>query len=236
LGRIPGFSLSFLLFYLAFFLLLSRLAFLVVFLITLHSFLLFFFLYTGYRFGMPELVDPDTPQSVRTRTGFDGEEYELVFSDEFNVDGRTFYPGDDPYWEAVDLWYWATNDQEWYDPGQITTANGSLQITMEEVTWHGLPYRSGMLQSWNKFCFSSGYIEVSLTLPGPNENTQGYVRCLPLLLLSSLSIMRDLIKFCDLFRFFFVCLFLVARRLDHGQSRPTRIRRYDRRDMAVFVR
>ncbi|TDL19136.1 SKN1-domain-containing protein [Rickenella mellea] len=31
-----------------------------------------------------------------------------------------------------------------------------------------------MLQSWNKFCFTSGYIEVSLSLPGPNEETQGY--------------------------------------------------------------
>lgn len=33
---------------------------------------------------------------------------QLVFSDEFNVDGRTFYPGDDPYWEAVDLHYWVS--------------------------------------------------------------------------------------------------------------------------------
>jgi beta-glucanase (GH16 family) len=32
-----------------------------------------------------------------------------------------------------------------------------------------------MLQSWNKFCFSSGYIEVAVTLPGPDENTEGYV-------------------------------------------------------------
>ncbi|KAF9461053.1 beta-glucan synthesis-associated [Collybia nuda] len=39
---------------------------------------------------------------------------------------------------------------------------------------HLLDYRSGMLQSWNKFCFSSGYIEVSVVLPGPDENTQGY--------------------------------------------------------------
>ena len=65
---------------------------------------------TASRFGMPQLVDPDTPDSAKTRTGFDGEEYELVFSDEFNVDGRTFYPGDDPYWEAVDLHYWPTGD------------------------------------------------------------------------------------------------------------------------------
>lgn len=37
------------------------------------------------------------------------QEYQLVFSDEFNLDGRTFYPGDDPYFEAVDLNYHATS-------------------------------------------------------------------------------------------------------------------------------
>jgi hypothetical protein len=73
-----------------------------------------------------------------------------VFSDEFNTDGRSFYPGgpycslsflylssfiliDDPFWEAVDLQYWPTSDIEWYDPGQITTQNGSLIINMVEV-------------------------------------------------------------------------------------------------------
>lgn len=56
--------------------------------------------------GIPSLVDSDTPTSVYTRTGFDGKLYDLVFSDEFNVDGRSFYPGDDPFWEAADLHYW----------------------------------------------------------------------------------------------------------------------------------
>lgn len=46
--------------------------------------------------GLPSLVDDTTPMSAYTRTGFDGEEYDLVFSDEFNTDGRTFWPGDDP--------------------------------------------------------------------------------------------------------------------------------------------
>lgn len=123
---------------------------------------------------MPELIDKDTPDSAKKRTGFDGEEYELVFSDEFETDGRTFWPGDDPYWEAVNLWYGATGDIEWYDPGQITTKDGKLSILIENVATHGLDYRSGMLQSWNKFCFTSGYIEVSMTLPGPNSNTTGY--------------------------------------------------------------
>lgn len=44
-------------------------------------------------FQMPDLIDTETPQDARTRTGFDGQPYELVFSDEFNTPGRTFYPG-----------------------------------------------------------------------------------------------------------------------------------------------
>ena len=66
--------------------------------------------------NMPTLIDADTPQDVRTRIGTDGKQYNLIFSDEFNRDGRTFWPGDDPFWEAVDLHYWATNDVEWYNP------------------------------------------------------------------------------------------------------------------------
>lgn len=120
--------------------------------------------------NFPTLVDRDTPENVMSRTGFDGNEYTLVFSDEFESDGRTFYPGDDPYWEAVDLHYWPTGDFEWYDPGQVTTKDGKLVIEMREQPTHGLNFRSGMLQSWNKFCFSqSAYIEVSVSLPGNNR-------------------------------------------------------------------
>lgn len=53
------------------------------------------------------LIDKDTPASALTRIGItgsnEGVEYELVFSDEFEVDGRSFWDGDDPFWEAVDL-------------------------------------------------------------------------------------------------------------------------------------
>ncbi|GAA6029611.1 hypothetical protein JCM8097_000962 [Rhodosporidiobolus ruineniae] len=51
------------------------------------------------------LIDKDTPDSALTKQGFLGKELQLVFSDEFNEDGRLFYPGMDPYWEAVDLHY-----------------------------------------------------------------------------------------------------------------------------------
>jgi hypothetical protein len=55
------------------------------------------------------LIDHETPTEVLTKTSYTNskEQLQLVFSDEFNTEGRSFYPGDDPYWEAVDLHYWA---------------------------------------------------------------------------------------------------------------------------------
>ena len=58
------------------------------------------------------LVDPDTPDSAQTKQSVDGKTMKLVFSDEFNQDGRTFYEGDDPFFQAVDLWYGVTQDLE----------------------------------------------------------------------------------------------------------------------------
>ena len=94
--------------------------------------------------GHRGLIDVDTPREAYTKTSWHtGETFELVFSDEFNVDGRTFYPGDDPYWEAVDLHYWATNNLEWYDPAAITTQDGSLVITLERKETHNLHFQGG---------------------------------------------------------------------------------------------
>ncbi|KAH9808976.1 family 16 glycoside hydrolase [Melampsora americana] len=116
--------------------------------------------------GLPQLIDATTPDNAKTRTGFDGQKYNLVFSDEFNTDGRTFWPGDDPFWEAVDLHYWQTTNFEWYDPDAVTTKDGNLVIQLSQEPIHNLNVRSGMIQSWNKFCFTEGYIEVNISLPG----------------------------------------------------------------------
>ena len=48
-------------------------------------------------YGNWGLVDQDTPDEAYTKKDWkDGKDWVLVFSDEFNQDGRTFYPGDDP--------------------------------------------------------------------------------------------------------------------------------------------
>lgn len=110
----------------------------------------------------------------------------MQFSDEFNRDGRTFYSDDDPYFQAVDLWYGVTQDLEvrkpnlcmaelrliilqWYDPDAVTTKDGALNIRFDAFQNHGLNYRSGMLQSWNQMCFQGGHLEASISLPGRGD-------------------------------------------------------------------
>lgn len=117
------------------------------------------------------LIDLETPQSAYTKPSYQdsSSELQLVFSDEFNTDGRTFYPGDDPFWEAMDLHYWQTGNLEWYDPAAITTKDGSLVISFTEKETHGLNYQGGLMSTWNKFCFTGGLIETSVTLPGANN-------------------------------------------------------------------
>ncbi|KAH9944326.1 glycoside hydrolase family 16 protein [Epithele typhae] len=116
------------------------------------------------------LIDLETPQDAYSKNDYvNGQQWELVFSDEFNTDGRYFYPGDDPYWEAVDLHYWQTNNLEWYDPEAITTRNGALEITLSKKPNHDLSYTGGMMSTWNKFCFTGGLVEASVMLPGANN-------------------------------------------------------------------
>lgn len=66
-----------------------------------------------------DLVDPDTPDDVKQWTSpVDGTRYSLVFSDEFDLEGRQFQDGQDPFWEAVDLHDAKNLDLNWYSPGE----------------------------------------------------------------------------------------------------------------------
>lgn len=125
------------------------------------------------------MIDPDTPLDKRSTTSSKGVKMSLVFSDEFEQEGRTFFKDDDPFFEAMDLYYWQTGDYEIYKPEMVNTSNGRLMLHMERyVNSTGAPLKSGMIQSWNKFCFQGGKIEIKAALPGfgmPRDQlSQGY--------------------------------------------------------------
>lgn len=77
------------------------------------------------------LIDKDTPSEAYTYKSYhDESEMVLVFSDEFNQDDRSFYPGDDPFWEGVDLHYWGT-------VSRFVVPKGGLYILCR-TTWNGM--------------------------------------------------------------------------------------------------
>jgi len=140
--------------------------------------------------GFPETCcwcDEATPEEVQTITGpTDGAAYHLVFSDEFNTPGRTFANGDDAKWTALEVGDTANQGVAFYLPDQATveidseaTGEGkgasALLITTADrphtgdspTGEHGvkMPYQSAMLQSWNKFCFTSGIVEYKARQP-----------------------------------------------------------------------
>mmetsp|Transcript_23039 Transcript_23039/g.45542 ORF Transcript_23039/g.45542 Transcript_23039/m.45542 type:complete len:502 (-) Transcript_23039:357-1862(-) len=129
-------------------------------------------------------VDPDTPSDafVSKIMGQD-KPYELVMSDEFNRPGRSFVDGRDPKWTALDRPDTVNDPLQYYHSSMVTTSNGMLNITtINEPTsytaWNEVTrseqnftrfYKSGMLQGWNKFCFTGGIVELSVQLPGPGN-------------------------------------------------------------------
>mmetsp|Transcript_1951 Transcript_1951/g.2742 ORF Transcript_1951/g.2742 Transcript_1951/m.2742 type:complete len:633 (-) Transcript_1951:213-2111(-) len=126
----------------------------------------------------PTEAPTEAPSSAPTmETG----NFELVFSDEFNVAGRSFADGKDPRWTSLDKNDYTNAALHYYSPDNaVTNSEGQLVITSEAkntdiigfndrkgekeiITKH---FKSAMVQSWNKFCFTGGIIETRVQLPG----------------------------------------------------------------------
>ena len=118
------------------------------------------------------MVDPDTPTAaLRTSSLGGGAAFNLVFSDEFERDGRRFGQGADPKWVAINSYNQGTLDLEGYNEDQASTSGGRLHINASADITVDLggtprPFSSAMLQTWNQSCFRGGILEVSVQLPG----------------------------------------------------------------------
>ncbi|KAH9125123.1 hypothetical protein AeMF1_004221 [Aphanomyces euteiches] len=140
--------------------------------------------YDGYpaKSGVGIWIDVDTPTSALTKKNSRGTTWDLVMSDEFEIEGRTFEAGKDHLWTAMDIPDGVNAALEYYNVSNVYTENGKLINRVDEgavnVTYFNqwlekpayestqLHYTAGMMQSWNKFCFQGGLIEVAAKLPG----------------------------------------------------------------------
>jgi len=111
-------------------------------------------------------------------------EYNLIMSDEFNTAGRTFEDGADPRWTALEKNDYTNNALHYYSASNaFTNDEGDLVIQSKsgEEDFVGFDdesgsnkinkkyFKSAMLQSWNKFCFTGGIIEAEVELPGKHD-------------------------------------------------------------------
>lgn len=108
---------------------------------------------------------------------------------QYSTDGRSFKAGEDPIFEAIDQPDFTNNAMQFYDSSSsyVTTKDGYLVISTraEKTSWnvfdetsqtskvHTKNYTSGMVQSWNKFCFTGGILEMSVQLPGGQSDAGG---------------------------------------------------------------
>jgi len=125
-------------------------------------------------------IDPDTSHddyTIKPLTKDDRRQYSLIFSDEFNIDGRSFHDGMDPRWTALHKNDVTNNPLHYSSHDAVQTQNGSLRITLSLYPQDDLEtmiqgqteskeFQSGMMQSWDKFCFTGGIVEITAKLPG----------------------------------------------------------------------
>ena len=133
------------------------------------------------------MLDPATDK-VQINRLRDGRKLDLVMSDEFNQDGRTFKTNDDKHFTAIHQPGLTNEEIQFYDSSYVTTHDGNLilKTTADKTIWTEYDeeakeektmmrnYTSAMLQSWNQFCFTGGVLEMSIQLPGGSkENVAG---------------------------------------------------------------
>ena len=78
-------------------------------------------------------IDEDTKKDAYTTVRHhDGKVLDLVMSDEFNVEGRGFLPGEDSIWEAVTAPDYTNAAIEFYNGTKdyVTTRDGNLVLTV----------------------------------------------------------------------------------------------------------
>ncbi|KAI3480525.1 hypothetical protein L1887_57373 [Cichorium endivia] len=116
------------------------------------------------------LIDPDTPQDLLTKMSVDGSQ--RCSSSSATSSTPTVAPSTQattPSGPPSTSGRGPTGDFEWYSPEAVTTKDGSLVITADQVETNNLNFRSGQLTSWNQFCFTGGYIETRIQLPGSSS-------------------------------------------------------------------
>jgi beta-glucanase (GH16 family) len=90
--------------------------------------------------------------------------WKLVLQDEFRTDRL-----DDRVWNAEDLPSSRNHELQYYTPDLIRVGDGRLRLSSERVPRGGQPFSSAAVDTYGKFSFTYGRVEVRAKLPAMGQ-------------------------------------------------------------------
>ena len=86
--------------------------------------------------------------------------WNVVWQDEFEGDSLDYFK-----WNAQDLASPRNNEVQYYTPNHVRVADGQLRIISDAIPFGGRSHTSGAVDSYGKFSFTYGRVEIRATLP-----------------------------------------------------------------------
>ncbi|RHY66499.1 hypothetical protein DYB38_006179 [Aphanomyces astaci] len=118
------------------------------------------------RSGVEAWVDVDTPEHARRKQSSRGDDWQLVMSDEFNRDNRSFVAGEDHLWTALDIPDGVNAALGWYNSSNVYTKDGRLVVRVDEGPRNATYFNQWLeIPAWETRTMG-GLIDVAVKLPG----------------------------------------------------------------------
>lgn len=111
-----------------------------------------------------------TAMNIPLPVGQAGNQWTMIFSDEFNGNGLDGSKWHTCYYGATDYGKEGckitdNGELQWYQPDEVLIENGMARLRAQQRQMNGLEYTSGMIASHDKFTFLYGYAEARLRVP-----------------------------------------------------------------------
>jgi len=114
-----------------------------------------------------QVNNPDKNDIWLNNNGTFGDEYQLIWEDNFDVDGP---PASDKWTFDIGTGSngWGNGELQYYTdfPENVKVENGSLIITARHESFAGSDYTSGRIKTQGKFFFQYGRVDIRTKLPG----------------------------------------------------------------------
>lgn len=108
------------------------------------------------------MIFTTTPIDEQENPGTEPQYNNLVWSDEFDVDGA---PNPANWGYDLGGGGWGNDEKQYYTKNNVIVEDGHLKITLKAENMGGMQYTSSRIKTHNKFDFTYGRVEIRAKLP-----------------------------------------------------------------------